>query len=207
MTQDSSSAHDPGCQCEQCTEAQVTDASVPVSSQPAAVSSRQNPSKTAPPSDRTLLAEQEVFRHLNDHVTSEAEFISAYKELAAASSTPEAVRYLISLVLEDEERHHRKSRRRFHRTFFSVVGAPAAEGFDKELTAGLTEGLAVGPPVEFAPGTLALTLLPSCSLSTPVMTTTSPGSSPDVTSESSPSVVPMVTARTVTVESGFTTYT
>jgi len=107
VTQDSSSAHDPGCQCEQCTEAQVTDASVPVSSQPAAVSSRQNPSKTAPPSDRTLLAEQEVFRHLNDHVTSEAEFISAYKELAAASSTPEAVRYLISLVLEDEERHHR----------------------------------------------------------------------------------------------------
>ena len=48
-----------------------------------------------------------MFRHLNDHVTSEAEFISAYKELAAASSTPEAVRYLISLVLEDEERHHR----------------------------------------------------------------------------------------------------
>lgn len=71
----------------------------------------------------------------------------------------------------------------------------------------LDEGLADGLPMEFSDGILALTLLPSWSLSTPVMTTTSPGISPDVTSESSPSVVPMVTARTVTVESGFTTYT
>ena len=54
----------------------------------------------------------------------------------------------------------------------------------------------------FAAGIWALTLLPSCSLSTPVITTTSPGTSPEVTSESSPSVVPIVIWRTVTVESG-----
>ena len=65
--------------------------------------------------------------------------------------------------------------------------------------AGLAEGLA---------GAIwAATLVPSCSLSTPVITTTSPAVNPAVTSEPSPSVVPIMIGRTVTVESAFTTYT
>jgi len=51
--------------------------------------------------------EEELYRHLTEHVSSEAEFILAYREQAEAPNTPEAVRYLIRLVLEDEERHHR----------------------------------------------------------------------------------------------------
>ena len=48
------------------------------------------------------------------------------------------------------------------------------------------------------------TLLPSCNLSTPSVTTVSPGVSPETISVRSPSAVPSVTVRTVTVRSGWT---
>ncbi|MHB1931156.1 MAG: hypothetical protein ACYCUG_17335 [Acidimicrobiales bacterium] len=61
---------------------------------------------TKPPSGLSVF-EAEVFRHLTDHVSAEAEFIAAYRERAESPETPEAARYLIRLVVEDEERHHR----------------------------------------------------------------------------------------------------
>jgi len=61
--------------------------------------------KTPPP--ELSVIEAELYRHLIEHVSSEAEFIAAYRERAEAPDTPEAARYLIRLVLEDEERHHR----------------------------------------------------------------------------------------------------
>ena len=64
-------------------------------------------SDPVPPAERTLLEEEQALRHLADHVASEAGFVVAYRELADAPATPEAARYLIRLVLEDEERHHR----------------------------------------------------------------------------------------------------
>lgn len=53
------------------------------------------------------MIEEGLYRHLTEHVSSEAEFIAAYRERAEAPDTPEAAGYLIRLVLEDEERHHR----------------------------------------------------------------------------------------------------
>src|ERR1019366_2375952 len=93
--------------------------------------------------------------------------------------------------------------RTFGEGFIQLAFRICAPFWAERLTGGLTAGLAGG----LAEGTCALTLLPSCSLSTPVMTTTSPGASPEVTSESSPSVVPITIGRTVTDESAFTTYT
>lgn len=57
--------------------------------------------------DGLSVAEEELYRHLTDHVASEAEFIADYRQRVEAPGTPEAARYLIQLVLEDEERHHR----------------------------------------------------------------------------------------------------
>ena len=51
--------------------------------------------------------EEEIFRHLTEHVSAEGEFIDAYRQLVEAPDTPEAMRYLIGLLLEDEERRHR----------------------------------------------------------------------------------------------------
>ena len=61
---------------------------------------------TTPPPGLSVF-EGGVYRHLTEHVSAEAEFIAAYRERAEAPDTPEAARYLIRLVLEDEERHHR----------------------------------------------------------------------------------------------------
>lgn|GEM_PF-1055083 len=107
MTNGTGSAHGPGCHCQECTEAKGAVAPSTVKSTPADVPSLGTIPKTAPLSERTLLVEEEVFRHLSDHIASESEFISAYRELAEAPATPEAARYLIQLILEDEERHHR----------------------------------------------------------------------------------------------------
>lgn len=51
--------------------------------------------------------EEGLYRHLREHVSSEAELLASYRELAEAPSTPDATRYLIRLIIEDEERHHR----------------------------------------------------------------------------------------------------
>lgn len=53
------------------------------------------------------VVEEGLYRHLTDHVTSESDIINAYREMSEAPGTPEAARYLIRLILEDEERHHR----------------------------------------------------------------------------------------------------
>ncbi len=50
---------------------------------------------------------EELRRHLAEHVSSESHLISKYRELATAPDTPAAARYLMNLVVEDEERHHR----------------------------------------------------------------------------------------------------
>lgn len=67
---------------------------------------RRKTMSSGPPSDVKVI-EERFFRHLSDHVTSEAEFVAAYRERAEAPDTPEAARYLIRLILTDEERHHR----------------------------------------------------------------------------------------------------
>src|SRR5579862_366237 len=74
------------------------------------------------------------------------------------------------------------------------TGAPAAGG--------ALPGRPVAGPVSLV--RCGTTWVPSCSLSTPVITTMSPGASPDVTSLLSPSVVPMVIGRTVTLLFGCT---
>jgi hypothetical protein len=51
--------------------------------------------------------EEGLYRHLSEHVSSEADLLASYRELAEAPDTPEAARYLIRLIVEDEERHHR----------------------------------------------------------------------------------------------------
>lgn len=61
--------------------------------------------RTPPPGLSVI--EAGLYSHLIEHVSSEAELIAEYREQAEAPDTPEAARYLIRLVLEDEERHHR----------------------------------------------------------------------------------------------------
>ncbi len=50
--------------------------------------------------------EQQLFVHLVDHERDEQTIIGRYRE-AAAQADSEAFRYLIGLILEDEDRHHR----------------------------------------------------------------------------------------------------
>jgi len=56
------------------------------------------------------VTEETLYRHLANHVSSEAEFIASYRERSETPDTPEAARYLIRMVLDDEERHHRMLR-------------------------------------------------------------------------------------------------
>jgi rubrerythrin len=51
--------------------------------------------------------EVKLYGHLTEHVSSEADLLASYRELAEAPDTPAAARYLIRMVVEDEERHHR----------------------------------------------------------------------------------------------------
>lgn len=50
--------------------------------------------------------EEELYRHLTSHEESERELLMAYQEAAAGSGSA-AFRYLASLIVEDEVRHHR----------------------------------------------------------------------------------------------------
>jgi hypothetical protein len=50
--------------------------------------------------------EQALHRHLVSHVDDERELLQAYQE-AAVQSESSAFRYLVSTILEDEERHHK----------------------------------------------------------------------------------------------------
>ncbi|MDA8073593.1 MAG: hypothetical protein M0Z82_18805 [Actinomycetota bacterium] len=51
--------------------------------------------------------EDKVYRQLVDHASSEVDLVTAYRDLAEAPETPEAARFLIRLIVDDEERHHR----------------------------------------------------------------------------------------------------
>lgn len=50
--------------------------------------------------------EEELYAHLTSHEASERDLLVAYQEAAASSGSP-AFRYLASLIIEDEVRHHR----------------------------------------------------------------------------------------------------
>ena len=51
--------------------------------------------------------EEKLHSHLIDHMSSETGLVASYRELAEAPGTPDAARYLLRLVVEDEQRHHR----------------------------------------------------------------------------------------------------
>lgn len=63
------------------------------------------PETTPPPWMTTI--EVKLYGHLTEHVSSEADLLASYRELADSPDTPAAARYLIRMVVEDEERHHR----------------------------------------------------------------------------------------------------
>jgi hypothetical protein len=51
--------------------------------------------------------EYDVLDLLESHGTREGALLESYRQLAAESSAGDAVRYLVRLILEDEDRHHR----------------------------------------------------------------------------------------------------
>lgn len=66
------------------------------------------PERDLPDTTRALSVwEQEIYHKLVQHADSEVSLIGSYRELADTPETPEPARFLIRLVIEDEERHHR----------------------------------------------------------------------------------------------------
>ena len=63
----------------------------------------------APPEGMSAVAER-LYQHLGEHVAAEADVIMRYRLAAEDPETPEAARYLMTLLVEDEERHHRMFR-------------------------------------------------------------------------------------------------
>ncbi len=52
------------------------------------------------------LWEEQLYEHLVSHAQEEQHLLGPYREAATASGSA-AFRYLVSLIVEDEERHHR----------------------------------------------------------------------------------------------------
>jgi bacterioferritin (cytochrome b1) len=50
---------------------------------------------------------QKVVKALSDHTRNEGELLESYRRVLDEELQPPAVRYLVQLILEDEERHHR----------------------------------------------------------------------------------------------------
>jgi ferritin len=50
--------------------------------------------------------EEEMYEHLTSHAENERDLLVAYQQAAADSGSP-AFRYLASLIIEDEVRHHK----------------------------------------------------------------------------------------------------
>ena|SRR5579871_3337407 len=50
--------------------------------------------------------EDDLYRHLSTHISSEIDLLTAYKR-AADESKSAAFQYLANLIIEDERRHHR----------------------------------------------------------------------------------------------------
>jgi len=51
--------------------------------------------------------EQRLYGQLADHVAAEADHVARYRAMAENPGTPESARFLLRLVIDDEERHHR----------------------------------------------------------------------------------------------------
>jgi rubrerythrin len=49
--------------------------------------------------------EQELYDHLSGHLDNEADIVTAYRDLAEGDTSP-AFRYLATIILNDELRHH-----------------------------------------------------------------------------------------------------
>ena len=94
--------------------------------------------------------EQALYEHLTSHVDSESELLTDYQQ-AADQSHSAAFQYLVSLIVEEEARHHR--------TFADLAATLRTEvdrrpeafaipplghwGFERENILALTEGLLV----------------------------------------------------------------
>jgi hypothetical protein len=91
---------------------------------------------TTPPRGLSIL-EEGLYRHFTEHVSSEADLLASYRDLAEAPDTPETARYLIRLVVEDEERHHRL----FHE-MTAALGSGIAWAHDPDAV----PELSYGPP-------------------------------------------------------------
>jgi hypothetical protein len=50
--------------------------------------------------------EEEFYEHVTAHEQTEGELLAEYQQAAEASQSP-AFQYLVALIVEDEERHHR----------------------------------------------------------------------------------------------------
>ena len=50
--------------------------------------------------------EEELYQHLTSHLGNELDLLTAYQQ-AAAEAGSAAFQYLVSLIIEDEKRHHR----------------------------------------------------------------------------------------------------
>lgn len=79
--------------------------------------------------------EQTVTAMLGSHIGHEAEIVDAYRRFAQEAKDP-AIRYLINLVAEDEDRHHR--------LFTDLVGAIVAAADSRSATSPLPS-LGSGP--------------------------------------------------------------
>lgn len=53
------------------------------------------------------VSEQKLYGQLADHVAAEADHVARYRSMAEDPGTPESARFLLRLVIDDEERHHR----------------------------------------------------------------------------------------------------
>ena len=59
------------------------------------------------PSVNRVSSLETLYHHLAGHVESESALIEEYRTLLADPDTPASAAYLIELIVEDEERHHR----------------------------------------------------------------------------------------------------
>jgi len=77
--------------------------------------------------------EQQLYGQLADHVAAEADHVAGYRAMAEDPGTPESARFLLRLVIDDEERHHR-----LFRQIALAVGNGIAWRDDPDSVPGLT---------------------------------------------------------------------
>lgn len=91
------------------------------------------------------VSEQKLYGQLVEHVSAEADHLARYRSMAEDPETPESAQFLLRLVIDDEERHHR-----LFRQIALAVGDGVAWRDDPESVPGLT-------PWEDHPALLAAT--------------------------------------------------